>query len=57
MSGPNYDREAERIEEELCDPDLTEADRKILQRELRDLAREANEQEAWENEGAERGWR
>ncbi len=55
----SLDREMDRLEaqleEALANGDVAEA--KAIQRDIRDLAREASERERWEEEGRERGWR
>jgi len=52
------EREAERLEEEIAQAE-DEGDHesaRLLRRDLQELAREAAEQERWEEEGRERGW-
>lgn len=53
--GPR-EREIDRLEEELARDDLTAEDRKLIHRELRDIARDISEEEKWRDEGYERGW-
>ena len=55
MSGPG-DREIERLEDELCRDDLTEADRKEIRKAIREIARDMADEEAWRDEGHDRGW-
>jgi hypothetical protein len=52
-----FDREWDRLEEDLANPDNTEADKKEIRRLMREMQREATEQETWEQQGNERGWR
>lgn len=52
----SLERQMERLEHELAATD-DPAERKAIQAEMRELRREAAEQERWEREGDERGWR
>ncbi len=51
------DREIDRLERELEDPDLTDKERREVRRDLREIGQEEHDREQWEDEGRERGWR
>lgn len=53
--GPR-EREIDRLEEELCRDDLTAEDRKLILRDIREIARDLAEEDQWRDEGYTRGW-
>jgi hypothetical protein len=46
----------DQLERDLERDDLTPAERTELHREIRDIERDAAEEERWRDEGRERGW-
>lgn len=50
------EREYDRLEAELSDPDCTEEDKKQIRRMMRELAQDASDEEKWREEGVDRGW-
>lgn len=50
------ERQIELLEGELLDENLTEADRKLIQQEIKDLTREIADEMRWRDQGEERGW-
>lgn len=53
--GPR-ERAIDALERQLESDDLTEADRKDIHREIRDISRDLADEERWRDEGYERGW-
>lgn len=53
MNGP-IERLEKKLDEALADDDRERA--KALEDELREMYRDIHEQEAWQDEGRERGW-
>lgn len=50
------DREIEHLEREMENPDLSEAEKREIYREIRDIERDLAEEERWRDEGHDRGW-
>jgi hypothetical protein len=51
------ERAIDQLERELERDDLTAEDKRAIMRELRDIERDAADEEKWRDEGEYRGWR
>lgn len=51
------EKQIDKLEEELGDPDLTPSERQdIIQSVFRDIERDVSEKNRWLEEGYDRGW-
>lgn len=51
------ERAIDKLEEDLCDPDLTDEDRRLIRQDIREIQKDIADEERWREEGYERGWR